>query len=50
MRCSITGLVHKIVNHCEEFGVTDSICCHGNLMVSSAYSIDSGFGYVNGKE
>ncbi|XP_076086696.1 uncharacterized protein LOC143057292 [Mytilus galloprovincialis] len=41
------GLVHKLINHCEDFGITDSISCHGNIIVSSAYSLDNGAGYVN---
>ena len=45
----ISGLVHKLANHCEDFGVTDCICIHDGILLSSAYSLDSGLGYVNGK-
>ncbi|XP_060594537.1 uncharacterized WD repeat-containing protein alr2800-like, partial [Ruditapes philippinarum] len=41
------GLVKKLPNHKEEFGMTDAICCHGNLMMTSAYDLDNGNGYIN---
>ncbi|XP_045162795.2 uncharacterized protein LOC123527419 isoform X3 [Mercenaria mercenaria] len=42
------GLVKKLANHKEEFGMTDAIYCHGNLMMTSAYDLDNGHGYING--
>ncbi|XP_052819412.1 uncharacterized protein LOC128245328 [Mya arenaria] len=41
------GLVKKLANHREEFGITDTLCCHGDVMVTSAYDLDTGHGYLN---
>ncbi|KAL5014734.1 hypothetical protein ScPMuIL_009004 [Solemya velum] len=41
------GLVHKLSNHQEDFGVTDALCCHGNILISSAYNLDNGLAYLN---
>ncbi|KAL4221254.1 hypothetical protein ACF0H5_019518 [Mactra antiquata] len=41
------GLLNKCVNHREEFGMTDAICCHGDIMITSAYDLDNGHGYIN---
>ncbi|KAK3104936.1 hypothetical protein FSP39_013481 [Pinctada imbricata] len=45
-----TGKVRKLPNHCEDFGVTDCIVRHNQCLLSSAYSLDSGLGYVNIRE
>jgi len=28
--------------------MTDAICCHGDVMLTSAYDLDNGQGYLNG--
>lgn len=43
------GVVHKLMNHVEDFGITDCFCCHGNIIISSAYNLDTGLGYLNGE-
>ena len=45
----ILGVVKKLANHKEEYGMTDSLCCHGDTLYSSAYDLDIGQGYINGK-
>lgn len=41
------GVVSKLANHREDFGMTDAICCHGDIMITSAYDLDNGQGYLN---
>ena len=43
------GLVKKLPNHKEDFGMTDALCCHGDILYTSAYDLDTGQGYMNGK-
>ena len=42
-------MVKKVPNHKEDYGMTDALCCHGNLLYTSAYDLDTGHGYINGK-
>ncbi|XP_069114391.1 uncharacterized WD repeat-containing protein all2124-like isoform X2 [Argopecten irradians] len=41
------GEVSKLMNHLEEFGMTDSLCCHGDTLLSSSYNLDTGRGSIN---
>ena len=44
------GEVHKLKNHhTGDFGSTDAMCCHDNLLLTSGYDLDHGIGYINGK-
>ena len=45
----LSGMVKKVPNHKEDYGMTDALCCHGNLLYTSAYDLDTGHGYINGK-
>lgn len=42
-----SGLVHKLGNHNEEFGITDSLACCEGLLLASAFCLDKGLGYIN---
>ena len=43
------GVADKLCNHTHDFGGTDSISIHKDLLLSSGYHLDSGLGYVNGE-
>lgn len=49
-RLCISGLVHKLGNHNEEFGITDSLACCEGLLLASAFCLDKGLGYINGNK
>ena len=42
-------MLHKLNHHTTEFGVTDAIVIHENLLLASGYDLDNGVGYVNGE-
>jgi hypothetical protein len=42
------GLVHKLGNHTEEFGITDSVIFSDGILLTSAFCLDTGLGYING--
>ena len=46
---AIVGVVKKLANHKEDYGMTDTLCCHGDVLYSSAYDLDIGQGYINGR-
>ncbi|OWF41107.1 uncharacterized protein LOC110462920 [Mizuhopecten yessoensis] len=41
------GEVSKLMNHSEEFGMTDSLCYHGDTLLASSYNLDTGKGSIN---
>ncbi|XP_052212566.1 F-box/WD repeat-containing protein 7-like isoform X1 [Dreissena polymorpha] len=41
------GLVKKLSNHKGECGMTDALCQCGDIMLTSAYDLDTGRGYLN---
>lgn len=41
------GIVHKLLNHTEDFGVTDAVCCNEDSIFTSAYDLDNGLAYIN---
>ncbi|XP_060071308.1 uncharacterized protein LOC132551211 [Ylistrum balloti] len=41
------GEVSKLKNHSDEFGMTDSLCCHGDTLLTSSYNLDTGRGSIN---
>ncbi|XP_061189590.1 uncharacterized protein LOC133197526 isoform X2 [Saccostrea echinata] len=42
-----SGLVHKLGNHNEDFGITDSMTIKDDILISSAFCLDTGLGYIN---
>lgn len=42
-----SGLVHKLGNHNEDFGITDSLDITDDILISSAFCLDTGLGYIN---
>ena len=43
------GEVHKLKNHTGDFGSTDAMCCHDDVLLTSGYDLDHGVGYINSK-
>lgn len=41
------GIVQKLLNHTEDFGVTDAIFCNQDSLFTSAYDMDNGLAYIN---
>ena len=44
----ISGQVDKQKNHTDEFGITDSLCSYEDVLITTAYSLDTGLGFING--
>ncbi len=47
--CYLSGTLHKLSNHLSEFGITDAMVAHENLLLSSGFDLDNGIGYINGE-
>lgn len=38
----------KLSNHVTDFGCSDAVLKTGDLLLTSAYDLDNGAGYING--
>ncbi|CAH1774517.1 unnamed protein product [Owenia fusiformis] len=41
------GVIHKLSQHCFEFGSTTALSALSDLMLAAGYDLDSGLGYIN---
>lgn len=43
------GTVSKLRNNLSEFGFTDAVCTQADVLLTSAYDLDNGLAFLNGK-
>ncbi|XP_076472406.1 uncharacterized protein LOC143301874 [Babylonia areolata] len=41
------GVVSKAVNHVSQFASTDAVCLWEDLLLTSTFDLDTGYGYIN---